>query len=144
MQKVKLGIIVGALVLAGVFTFICNKDQEPIEVAKDDPKSPWLCASCNHQFEMNSKEEYDASQNVPNTMPPFICPQCKARQAWRANICEECGTAYFGSEVPNSTGVCPKCNPDAKPKPPEEVEEEQQGGEEAVSDPGKQRIRRAI
>ncbi|QDV89938.1 hypothetical protein RAS2_10140 [Phycisphaerae bacterium RAS2] len=144
MQKVKIGIIVGALVLAGAITFMCNKDEEPIEVAPDDPKSPWLCAACNHQFEMNSKEEYQASQGVSNQMPPLNCPQCKAREAYRANVCGECSTWYFGAEVPNSSGVCPKCNPDAKPKPPEEIEEEEPVGEEAVSEPGKQRARRAI
>ncbi|GJQ25859.1 MAG: hypothetical protein HBSAPP02_08910 [Phycisphaerae bacterium] len=144
MQKVKIGIIVGAIALAGIITFMCNKDQEPIEVAADDPKSPWLCAACNHQFELNSKEEFEAAQKVPNNLPPLLCPQCKARQAWRANICEECGTAYFGAEVPNSTGVCPKCHPDAKPKAPEDVEEEEQGVEEGVREEGTQRVRRAI
>lgn len=130
MKNLKVIIIVLGLGGAGLMFFMNMKKEEPIPDTPES-KSLWMCNACQKTVEWTTKQEYE---NSGSAAPPLFCPSCKARELYRAQKCEQCGTVFFGADVPGSSGVCPKCHPDVKPAPPPEEEEKKQGEETATDE----------
>ncbi|HUN80952.1 MAG TPA: hypothetical protein VMV81_05510 [Phycisphaerae bacterium] len=125
-QKAKISVAVGILVLAGGVFFWFNRGGAEESLAKsDESKTAWMCAGCQGTFDLTAKEVVTMEKAAGGM--PLVCPKCKEKKVYRAIKCAKCGTLYFSSDVPDSPGVCPKCNPEAKPKTIEERIEEVTG-----------------
>lgn len=83
----------------------------------DSTKTLWMCSlpECGQSFFLTARQAQQAMEKGPQPWPPAICPQCKNQKAYQAQQCPDCGTKYFGSEVPGYTGACPKCHPEVRP-----------------------------
>jgi hypothetical protein len=130
MKNVKIIVIVLGLGGAALMLFMNMKKEEPIPDTPDT-KTLWMCAACQKSLEWTLKEEVDYSHSAA---PPLPCPSCKARELYRAQRCPECDTIFFAADVPNSTGKCPKCNPDLKPPPPPDIEDKEEAPDGSTPD----------
>ena len=132
MKNLKIAIIVLALGFAGLMFFLNTKKVDAIP---DTPESTslWMCKACQKTVEWTSKQEYE---NSGSAAPPLFCPSCKVRELYRAQKCENCGTVFFGADLPGSSGVCPNCNRDVKPLPLPPEEEKHQPDETPVDEGG--------
>lgn len=118
MKNLKIAIIVLALGGAGLMFFL---NMKKVEAIPDSPesKSLWMCNACKKTVDWTARQEYE---NSGSAAPPLYCPSCKARELYRAQKCDNCGTAFFGTDVPGSSGVCEKCHPDIRPAAPPDDE----------------------
>jgi len=124
-QGVKIGIAVVALIAAGAMLFLFSGRKEQSMANADETKTLWMCTSCNEPVDITAGQIQQLAKDSGGPAPPYLCSKCKEKKLFRAMKCDKCGSAYFPSGVPDSTGVCKQCNPDAKPLPPptDEVEE---------------------
>lgn len=117
-QTVKIVIAVVALGAAVTITILFSGSGEDSQLVADETKTLWMCAGCSQTADLTIKEVETMTREAGPDAPPLNCPHCKEKKFYRAKRCEVCATVYFGAEVPGSTGVCPKCNPEAVPPPP--------------------------
>lgn len=132
MKGLKVGIIVVGFVAAALILWRFGTGKEAVPDTPET-KNLWKCSDreCGHEYEMTAKQADDARRREfkeGESWPPAICPKCGQQMAHRCQKCPDCGTVFFGPEVPGSTGACPKCYPDEKPPEPDLPVEE---GEEA-------------
>lgn len=135
--KAKIGAAVGLLVIAGGILFWYTRGGAEEAAAKsDETKTTWMCAACSSSFDLTAKQVLVMGKEAGPPGIPLICSKCKEKKVYRAIKCPKCGTLYFSSEVPDSSGVCPKCHPDAKPQTIEEKlnEETAEPAEEGKTD----------
>lgn len=138
-QGTKIGIVVAALLAAGAVFYFTSGTKEQAAAVADETKTLWMCTGCNEAADLSAKAVQDIAKDSPGGAPPYACSKCKEKKLFRAMKCEKCGTVY-ATGAPDSTGVCPKCNPNYTPPPPppdEEVaptsdEEKPEGGEQAA------------
>ena len=119
----KIGIGVGGLAAAiGIYFFFSG--AETTQLTKSETMTLWMCAGCNVTLDLTVKQVEILGKESGPPAPPMICAQCKEKKVYRALRCDKCQSPYFGTDVPDSSGQCPKCNPDAKPAPslPDEIE----------------------
>jgi hypothetical protein len=129
-KQVKIAVAIGLLVIAGGVLFWFSKGTEETAAKAAETKTLWMCQACSTTCELTAKEvDVLAKESGPPT-PPLLCQKCREKKVFRAVKCPKCGTPYFTSDVPDSTGVCPKCNPDA---PKASVIEDQKEAEEAAA-----------
>ncbi len=116
MKALKIGIAVVLLAAALAITMLTGDGSEPLP---DTPESnvKWRCSDCEHTYDLSSLKSAEAQTRAGATAP-IHCAKCDVKAAYQVIGCPECGTLYFGSEAPGSTGQCPKCNPDASPWEP--------------------------
>jgi len=117
LKAVKIGIVVVLLAAALAITLLTGDGAEPLA---DTPESSikWRCADCEHTFDLTAFKSGEAQRRA-QAIAPIHCVHCDEQSAYQVIACPECGTLYFGSEAPGSTGRCPKCNPDASPWQPD-------------------------
>ncbi|MFQ5424727.1 MAG: hypothetical protein ACE5F9_12205 [Phycisphaerae bacterium] len=121
MQQIKIGVIVVALVGAGVAFWLSRPGSSTLPDAPESA-TEWMCDECRHAFSLTISEVSEAQAKAGGASPLF-CPACNEKDAYRVATCPKCATKYFSSDVPGSSGVCPKCHPDVpvlKPKRPTE------------------------
>lgn len=123
-QSVKIGIVVVLLVAAVIITVKFTLGGEEAAQVADETKTLWMCAGCADTSEFTVKQTTVMAREAGPPAPPLICAKCKEKKVYRAMRCDKCQTAYFTSDVPDATGVCPKCNPDYKPPIVDEPTEE--------------------
>ena len=109
---------------AGGVTFWFMRGGEEVAAKAEETKTLWMCGACSGTLDLTAKDVDVMAKEAGPPTPPLICAKCKEKKVYRAVRCSKCGSAYFSSDVPDSTGVCPKCNPDAKPPVIEETVEE--------------------
>lgn len=112
----KIGIAVVLLAAALAITLFTGDGIEPLA---DTPESnvKWRCADCDHTFDLSALKSGEA-QTRAQAKAPIHCEKCDKKMAYQVIACPACGTLFFGAEVPDSTGMCPKCNPEASPWKP--------------------------
>jgi hypothetical protein len=123
-QGVKIGIGVGGLAAAiGIFVFFGGSEEA--QLAKPESMTLWMCAACGVTSDLTVKQAETLARESGPPAPPLNCAKCKEKKVYRAGRCDKCQTPFFGSDVPDSSGQCPKCNPEAKPPSPlpDEIEE---------------------
>ncbi len=121
MVNTKIVIIVVVLAAAVVITLKYSFGDEAVPQSNKN-MSDWLCSKCEHHFQMTPAEETQASRDAGQGWPPAKCTGCGEKQAYRAQICGECGFPYFGMGVPGGTGACPRCHPEIKPPDEPEID----------------------
>lgn len=135
-QKAKIAIAIGLLVVAGGVTFWFMRAPEEAAAKGEETRTFWMCAGCQVTADLTARQVEAGAKEVGPPGYPLACSKCKEKKLYRAVKCAKCGTPYFTSDVPDSTGMCPKCNPDAKPavieEQPEETKTEE--GEKSESD----------
>ena len=112
MKGLKIGFVVIAFALAVAITLMRSDGDETLPDT-DDSKTLWKCTACEHQFEMTAREVAHAKEKAKGDA--VHCPKCQQVKAYQLMACYTCQTLFFGTEVPGSTGECPKCRPDAEP-----------------------------
>lgn len=131
MKNVKIGIIVGALAAALLITiFFGGEEKIPDDGSTN---THWQCIACGHSYDLSLTELLKEYQRVGTENAPLICPKCSEKKVYQPVACHVCKTIFFGTEVPDSTGECPKCKPDATPPP--YIEEERRRQEQVEPDP---------
>lgn len=120
MKNIKIGIIVAALGLAAVITYLTHGDQ-PIADDLSSEKSVWMCSECKTITKLSEREVESECRKLKDS-PPLICEKCTLQKLYQVITCPVCETYFFGAEVPGSPGECPKCKPDAVPPPEQEDE----------------------
>jgi DNA-directed RNA polymerase subunit RPC12/RpoP len=126
-KSVKIAIIVIALGSALVITLKMGGGEDAKQAVAEESRTSWLCGDCSHQLQLTALEV--AEKMKVDGGAPLTCPQCSAKKVYRSLICDKCSTPYFSREVEGSSGVCPKCNPEAKPPPPGAEDELPPGAE---------------
>ena len=124
-KQVKIAVAVGILVLSGGIFFWFSRGGEEAAAKSDETRTFWMCSGCMASSDLTAKEVNSLAKESGTNQPPLVCQKCKEKKLYRAVKCAKCGTPYFTSDVPDSTGVCPKCNPDAKVQTVEEKEAEE-------------------
>jgi len=109
-----------AVVLFAIAAVLAVRNLRGGHGVPDTPESrtQWMCSACLHPFQMTAREAEEAARRGPPPWPPAFCPQCRAKKAYVAMRCPNCGTFFFGPEVEGYTGECPKCRPPPPPPPP--------------------------
>ncbi len=116
MKALKIGIAVVLLAAALAITVLSGDGVDPLaDTAESSVK--WRCTECEHTFDLSALKSAEAQTRAQATAP-IHCTECEEKAAYQVIACPDCGTLYFGSEAPGSTGQCPKCNPDASPWEP--------------------------
>jgi hypothetical protein len=123
-KNLKVVFIVVALAAAVLITVMYGLRDEPIPDTGEN-NSEWLCAACDHQFQLTPKEESEAGKKGPFPFPPTLCKKCNEHHAWRAVMCGECGY-FFSMGSPEASGKCPRCYPEAKLQEDEWVDDEEE------------------
>lgn len=113
MNRVKIGVIVAALGLAGLLFWRSSSSANDLPDTEES-QTLWMCSdpNCAFYFQLTASECQSAEQRADGTSPLF-CQQCDKKLAYRAATCLTCNTPYFGPDVPGSSGRCPVCNPQA-------------------------------
>jgi hypothetical protein len=121
-KMVKVGIIVGCLVVAGVI-MVSQLGSDEVKIPDFEGETIWvLCRNpacgTNYQMSKNAyfvylKENDDPRVPVP---PGLICEKCGEKSGYRAEKCPKCGEVYesgaiFGvhGDVDDYPDRCPKC-----------------------------------
>ncbi len=116
MKSLKIGVAVVLLAAALAITLFVGDGAEPLaDTAESSVK--WRCTGCEHTFDLSALKSAEAQRRAQGTAP-IHCAKCDEKTAYQVIGCSDCGTLFFGSEVPGSTGQCPKCNPEASPWEP--------------------------
>lgn len=110
MKSIKIAIIILALSGSVIVYFITRSGADPIPDTEESA-TEWMCRDCRHVFSLTAREAADEYARAEGR-PPLFCPACGEKKAYRVATCPNCGTKYFGFDVPGETGACPKCFPD--------------------------------
>ena len=145
MNNVKLGIIVAALGLAGIMFWRTSSSADDLPDTEES-QTRWMCSdpNCGFDFLLTASECQEAEQRAGGTSPLY-CQKCDKKLAYRAATCLACDTPYFGQDVPGSSGLCPKCKPNAPIPTPRQTIRAPGPGQEAAPEaipeqvPGKKR-----
>lgn len=133
-QGAKIGIAGGCLVAAVGVYFVFGRSSDEAQLVAQETRTFWMCGGCGETADFTIKQVEALAREAGPPAPPMICAKCKEKKVYRALKCPTCQTPYFGSDVPDSTGQCSKCFPDAKPPPPEPEEIEVPVSEEEKAD----------
>lgn len=127
MKHIKIAFIVICITGAGVILWLNGSGEGSIPDTAESSTN-WMCNACKHVFPLTVSEAAREEKRAGGP-PPFICPSCSAKEAYRVAQCETCSTYYFSLDVPGSLGRCPTCfplNTPNMPNPHEESETEEE------------------
>jgi ribosomal protein L40E len=116
-KAVMIGVIVGCLVLAGVITYLTQRDKTDGPESLKPGVMYWLkCTAegCGHEWQMDRRDyfEYLEEHQDPNKMaaPGVVCPKCGGETGYRAEKCEKCGHIFMRGTAPHDfADRCPEC-----------------------------------
>lgn len=114
-NKIMIGVVVLALVVAGVMAY--RSFGGGGSNAKVEGTVWMMCANpdCGAQYELDKKEYVEAMRGQDQammmmTVPALTCKECGQQTAYQAVKCEKCETVFFRNSVPNDySDRCPQC-----------------------------------
>ena len=116
-KPVMIGVIIGCLVLAGVITYLTQRDKTDGPESLERGVMYWLkCTAegCGHEWQMDRRDyfEYLEEHQDLNTMAAagVECPKCGGETGYRAEKCEKCEHTFMRGTVPHDfADRCPEC-----------------------------------
>ncbi len=111
MTRAKVGLTLLVLVVTATVFIRLGAGAGPAS-SSSDSQSLWMCRSCGERFVLTVGDVSALAGGSGRVTPPIDCSACKRREAYQAIVCRGCRGAYFGKDVPGSTGECPICHAD--------------------------------